>query len=91
MKMKISILLAVFSLFLSQLDFGEGSPVLGQLGVVESNQDNNGSKLLKVRTISFWYLFYEFSIDSAYSSEYCFTPEEIEEFTNEFETLTNLS
>ena len=33
----------------------------------------------------------EFSIDSAYSSEYCFTPEEIEEFTNEFETLTNLS
>ena len=33
----------------------------------------------------------EFSIDSAYSSEYCFTPEEIEEFTNEFETLTNLT
>ena len=33
----------------------------------------------------------EFSIDSAYSSEYCFTPEEIEAFTNEFETLTNLS
>ena len=64
MKMKISILLAVFCLFLSQLDFGEGSPVLGQLGVVESNQDNNGSKLLKVRTISFWYLFYDFSIDS---------------------------
>ena len=33
----------------------------------------------------------EFSIDSAYSSEYCFTAEEIEEFTNEFETLTNLT
>ena len=33
----------------------------------------------------------EFSIDSAYSSEYCFTPEEIEEFTKEFETLTNLT
>ena len=43
-EMKTSILLGAFCLVLSQLDFGEASPV----GVVDDNNENNGIENLVV-------------------------------------------
>ena len=51
--MKTSILLGAFCLVLSQLDFGEASPV----GVVDDNNEKNGIENLVV-SISVWYLSY---------------------------------
>ena len=49
-----------------------------QLNSAKSNEINQESDYL----LSELLFKNEFSINSAYSSEYCFTPEEIGEFTN---------
>ena len=72
--------------YLEYLDSISEETQLNSAKSIEINQESD-SLLIDSELL----LKNEFSIDSAYSSEYCFTPEEIEEFTNEFETLTNLT
>ena len=72
--------------YLNYLDSVSEENQLNSAKSIEINQESD-SLLIDSELL----LKNEFSIDSAYSSEYCFTPEEIEEFTNEFETLTNLT
>jgi len=71
------------------LDYLDSISEENQLDSEKSNEINQESDNLLIDSELLFKN--EFSIDSAYSSEYCFTPEEIEEFTNEFETLTNLT